>query len=86
MQEPHPSNRYSTDDDEESDMAPLHPLITTTADLELIDSHLQPLTSTIQHRAYKRRFFGLIQLVLLNIIISWDVCYAFVDLLRNPYT
>lgn len=25
-------------------------------------------------RVYKRRFFGLCQLVLLNIVISWDVC------------
>lgn len=25
-------------------------------------------------RVYKRRFFGLLQLVLLNIVISWDVC------------
>lgn len=27
-----------------------------------------------QYRVYKRRFFGLTQLVLLNIIVSWDVC------------
>jgi hypothetical protein len=26
-------------------------------------------------RLYKRRFFGLFQLVLLNIIVSWDVSY-----------
>lgn len=26
------------------------------------------------YRVYKRRFFGLFQLVLLNIIVSWDVC------------
>lgn len=25
------------------------------------------------YRVYKRRFFGLLQLVLLNIIVSWDV-------------
>lgn len=26
-----------------------------------------------EYRVYKRRFFGLAQLVLLNIIVSWDV-------------
>jgi hypothetical protein len=30
-------------------------------------------------RVYKRRFFGLFQLVLLNIIISWDVCLPTVE-------
>lgn len=27
----------------------------------------------IQYRVYKRRWFGLMQLILLNIIVSWDV-------------
>jgi hypothetical protein len=27
----------------------------------------------IEYRVYKRRWFGLIQLILLNIIVSWDV-------------
>jgi len=27
----------------------------------------------VQYRVYKRRFFGLAQLVLLNIVVSWDV-------------
>lgn len=26
------------------------------------------------YRVYKRRFWGLAQLVLLNIVVSWDVC------------
>lgn len=26
------------------------------------------------YRVYKRRFFGLAQLVLLNTVVSWDVC------------
>lgn len=26
------------------------------------------------YKVYKRRFFGLAQLVLLNIVVSWDVC------------
>lgn len=27
----------------------------------------------IQYRTYKRRWFGLLQLVLMNIVVSWDV-------------
>jgi FLVCR family MFS transporter 7 len=30
-------------------------------------------TSTTVYKVYKRRWFGLVQLVLLNIIVSWDV-------------
>lgn len=26
------------------------------------------------YKVYKRRFWGLTQLVLLNIVVSWDVC------------
>ena len=28
--------------------------------------------STVEYKVYKRRFFGLFQLVLLNIVVSWD--------------
>ena len=31
-------------------------------------------TRTPVYRVYKRRWFGLVQLMLLNIIVSWDVC------------
>ena len=53
--------------------------------LELIDTHAstKPLqedqhggesaTRRLEYRVYKRRFFGLAQLVLLNIVINWDV-------------
>lgn len=27
----------------------------------------------IQYRTYKRRWFGLVQLMLMNIVVSWDV-------------
>jgi hypothetical protein len=30
-------------------------------------------TQPLKYKAYKRRFFGLAQLVLLNIVINWDV-------------
>lgn len=29
------------------------------------------------YKVYKRRFWGLAQLVLLNIVVSWDVCASF---------
>jgi hypothetical protein len=31
----------------------------------------------VEYRVYKRRWFGLFQLVLLNIIVSWDVSVEF---------
>jgi len=39
-------------------------------------NHVEPedTTSPLEYRVYKRRFFGLFQLVLLNIVVSWDVC------------
>lgn len=30
-------------------------------------------TSTITYKVYRRRFFGLFQLALLNLVVSWDV-------------
>ncbi|KAF2165296.1 hypothetical protein M409DRAFT_67172 [Zasmidium cellare ATCC 36951] len=43
-----------------------------------IEHHASP--SPPQYRVYKRRFFGLAQLVLLNIVISWDwLTYASVS-------
>ncbi len=30
----------------------------------------------IEYKVYKRRWFGLVQLVLLNIVVSWDVSIA----------
>lgn len=37
--------------------------------------------SHTHYKVYKRRWFGLLQLVLLNVVVSWDVC---VSLLRSP--
>jgi hypothetical protein len=34
---------------------------------------LQSQSEAPQFRVYKRRWFGLLQLVLLNIVVSWDV-------------
>ena len=34
-----------------------------------------PVTRPV-YKVYKRRFWGLAQLVLLNIVVSWDVCVA----------
>lgn len=35
-----------------------------------------------EYKVYKRRFFGLAQLVLLNTIVSWDVCETVYTLVR----
>lgn len=35
---------------------------------------LGPHTTGLEYRVYKRRWFGLAQLVFLNIIVSWNVC------------
>lgn len=40
-------------------------------DASVYEQH-QP-TQHVEYRVYKRRWFGLIQLVLLNIAVSWDV-------------
>lgn len=32
------------------------------------------IPTTTTYKVYKRRFIGLAQLVLLNIVVSWDVC------------
>lgn len=37
-----------------------------------------------EYKVYKRRWFGLVQLVLLNIIVSWDVSLSLVYLLQPP--
>jgi hypothetical protein len=41
--------------------------------ITLQDTNEEGLRSHEPLRLYKRRFFGLFQLVLLNIIVSWDV-------------
>lgn len=35
----------------------------------------QSASQPAQYRVYKRRFLGLLQLVLLNVVVSWDVCF-----------
>lgn len=40
---------------------------------ESTDEVLTRTNTVPTYKVYKRRFFGLLQLVLLNIIISWDV-------------
>ena len=62
-------------ENEDYEMAPLNPATTTTVhDLYPIDSQRRLVDPTAHYRVYKRRFFGLAVLVLLNIIVSWDVC------------
>ncbi|KAK4503286.1 hypothetical protein PRZ48_006714 [Zasmidium cellare] len=54
----------------------------STADTtdELLNEQEQHVSPPPQYRVYKRRYFGLAQLVLLNIVISWDwLTYASVS-------
>ena len=41
-------------------------------------AHIRPV-----YKVYKRRWFGLIQLVLLNIVVSWDVGHPVISLLNH---
>ena len=50
---------------------------TPTATTRGTEDELLGDNSDTQFRVYKRRWFGLIQLVLLNIVVSWDVSYVF---------
>jgi FLVCR family MFS transporter 7 len=39
--------------------------------------------SHVHYKVYKRRWFGLAQLVLLNVVVSWDVSVDFIWCLRD---
>lgn len=61
-------------DDDDSEMAPLNPTTTTIEDLGPAAARAALNHSNEPHKLYKKRFFGLFVLVMLNIIVSWDVC------------
>ncbi|KAI1613062.1 FLVCR family MFS transporter [Exophiala viscosa] len=52
---------------EEADVQEISPTTGTTRTLSRIST-----TSTVTYKVYKRRFYGLVVLVLLNIVVSWD--------------
>lgn len=56
---------FSTSNTTGSSASPGSPLADARG--EAVQPYVEPL------RLYKRRFFGLFQLVLLNVIVSWDV-------------
>lgn len=67
------SNSTDGDDDDEAAAARIaagQPRDTDNASIENGDS--------VAYKVYKRRWFGLLQLTLLNIIVSWDVSYRIV--------
>jgi hypothetical protein len=41
--------------------------------------------ASTEYRTYKRRWFGLAQLTLMNIIVSWDVRFKFQPPTRSRY-
>lgn len=51
--------------------------MSTAKDMEV------PTTRPV-YKVYKRRFWGLAQLALLNIVVSWDVCLKFSEHDTNP--
>lgn len=55
-----------------------------SADTECSRSATQGERGTVgvEYKVYKRRWFGLLQLTLLNIIVSWDVSSTFFDVLQ----
>lgn len=60
--------------DDKRDGASSSALITTISNPQhTMDDREGTTTSDPVYRVYKRRFFGLAQLVLLNIVVSWDV-------------
>lgn len=75
MKHDHESASYhlTREDEDESEMAPLNPDITTTEHVGADEIDHVHDDQHVGHRVYKRRFFGLFQLILLNIIVSWDV-------------
>lgn len=47
---------------------------TTVPHISSVEQTATSATTSPAYRVYKRRWFGLVQLILLNIIVSWDVC------------
>lgn len=64
----------SRSDNHDSEMAPLNPTTTTVEDLGSPTARAALNHSNGPYKLYKRRFIGLFVLVMLNIIVSWDVC------------
>lgn len=74
MSQPHVQEHYS---DGPTDPQPLSPESTRGRDGDGRgdgEGEAQP-TTLVRYRVYQRRWFGLLQLVLLNIVVSWDVSY-----------
>jgi len=59
--------------DEEGDSAPQRATAGTQGDGNDGGEGVERTASGGEYKVYKRRWFGLVQLVLLNIIVSWDV-------------
>jgi hypothetical protein len=49
---------------------------TAMATWKISESNSSTPTAQPPFKVYKRRFWGLAQLVLLNIVVSWDVCFT----------
>ena len=45
----------------------------TQTETLLTPGHSSTATTAIIYKTYKRRFFGLVELILLNLVVSWGV-------------
>jgi hypothetical protein len=63
--------------DQDQEMDNLTPILSSPDSSKPLQSYGQvqdAAAGPVTYRVYKRRFFGLAQLVLLNVVVSWDVC------------
>ena len=51
--------------------------------MDAVEETRDPIAS-VEYRVYKRRWFGLMQLVLLNVIVSWDVSVEDMSPIATP--
>ncbi len=65
--------RQDVDHEDGEDMADLRSHRTDRSTEAVLNWHASPEGEEPRYRVYKRRWFGLMQLVLLNVIVSWDV-------------
>jgi hypothetical protein len=70
-----PGSSLSSKDAAHRDQATSSEIARLDSDAPILQQHQQdPSQSDAgEYRVYKRRWFGLFQLVLLNVIVSWDV-------------
>lgn len=75
---------HHTDAKEQNDTPQEVKSLKETLDFPVVTSNTTVSHVEGRYKVYKRRFFGLAQLVLLNIVVSWDVCKSNETLHASP--